>query len=199
MSGKTCHYKLVLLGDTAVGKSCLVVRFVRDEFFEFQEPTIGAAFLTSTVDLDDTKVKFEIWDTAGQERYRSLAPMYYRGAPAAIVVYDITVKETFVGAKTWVKELQRRGAPDCIIALAGNKSDLESQRKVDKAEAEEYAADNAILHMGTSAKTAANVQDLFKCIAQRLPKEPKAGPESSGSVFDPSKVAKQKPGKNGCC
>lgn len=117
-ANRVCHFKLVLLGDSAVGKSCLVVRFVRDEFFEFQEPTIGgktqstllcdismtiylpfwiclyliAAFLTQTVTLDDATVKFEIWDTAGQERYRSLAPMYYRGAAAAIVVYDITKK-----------------------------------------------------------------------------------------------------------
>mmetsp|Transcript_178 Transcript_178/g.156 ORF Transcript_178/g.156 Transcript_178/m.156 type:complete len:96 (+) Transcript_178:95-382(+) len=75
MSNRICHFKLVLLGDTAVGKSCLVVRFVRDEFFEFQEPTIGAAFLTQTVALDDATVKFEIWDTAGQERYRSLGKM----------------------------------------------------------------------------------------------------------------------------
>lgn len=111
MASRVCHFKLVLLGDSAVGKSCLVVRFVRDEFFEFQEPTIGgksslsfignrinvenydlAAFLTQTVTLDDATVKFEIWDTAGQERYRSLAPMYYRGAAAAIVVFDITKK-----------------------------------------------------------------------------------------------------------
>ncbi|ETW02720.1 hypothetical protein, variant [Aphanomyces invadans] len=129
---KTCHFKLVLIGDTAVGKSCLVVRFVRDEFFEFQEPTIGAAFLTQTVSMDDgVTVKFEIWDTAGQERYRSLAPMYYRGAAAAIVVYDVTNKDSFTGAMSWVKELQRRGDPNVIIALAGNKADLESRRTVD--------------------------------------------------------------------
>ena len=84
------QYKLVLLGDSAVGKSSLVLRFVRGQFFEYQESTIGAAFLTQTVALNDTTVKFEIWDTAGQERYHSLAPMYYRGAAAAIVVYDIT-------------------------------------------------------------------------------------------------------------
>lgn len=131
-TARTCHFKLVLLGDTAVGKSCLVVRFVRDEFFEFQEPTIGAAFLTQSVSLGDSTVKFEIWDTAGQERYRSLAPMYYRGAAAAIVVYDITNKESFNGAKSWVKELQRRGDPNVTIALAGNKADLESKRNVHK-------------------------------------------------------------------
>jgi small GTP-binding protein len=84
-----------------------------------------AAFLTQTVALDDATVKFEIWDTAGQERYRSLAPMYYRGAAAAIVVYDITDPDSFAGAKSWVKELQRRGDPNVIIALAGNKADLE--------------------------------------------------------------------------
>jgi small GTP-binding protein len=82
--------QLVLLGESAVGKSSLVLRFVKGQFHEYQESTIGAAFLTQTICLDDATVKFEIWDTAGQERYHSLAPMYYRGAQAAIVVYDIT-------------------------------------------------------------------------------------------------------------
>ncbi|PIO58398.1 Ras family protein [Teladorsagia circumcincta] len=89
-ANKTCQFKLVLLGESAVGKSSLVLRFVKGQFHEYQESTIGAAFLTQTVCLDDATVKFEIWDTAGQERYHSLAPMYYRGAQAAIVVYDIT-------------------------------------------------------------------------------------------------------------
>ena len=104
----------MLLGDSAVGKSSLVLRFVRGQFFEYQESTIGAAFLTQTVALNDTTVKFEIWDTAGQERYHSLAPMYYRGAAAAIVVYDITNRDTFQRAKQWVKELQRQGNPNIV-------------------------------------------------------------------------------------
>merc|ERR1712146_282886 len=128
---KVVQFKLVLLGDSAVGKSSLVLRFVRGQFFEYQESTIGAAFLTQTVALNDTTVKFEIWDTAGQERYHSLAPMYYRGAAAAIVVYDITNRDTFQRAKAWVKELQRQGNPNIVIALAGNKSDLNSKRKVE--------------------------------------------------------------------
>ncbi|OWK16610.1 RAB5B [Cervus elaphus hippelaphus] len=90
-----------------------------------------AAFLTQSVCLDDTTVKFEIWDTAGQERYHSLAPMYYRGAQAAIVVYDITNQETFARAKTWVKELQRQASPSIVIALAGNKADLANKRMVE--------------------------------------------------------------------
>jgi len=167
---RVCHFKLVLLGDSAVGKSCLVVRFVRDEFFEFQEPTIGAAFLTQTVQLSDATVKFEIWDTAGQERYRSLAPMYYRGATAAIVVFDITKKDSFNGAKSWVKELQRRGDPNVVIALAGNKADMEAKRKVQTEEAQQYAKDSDIIYLETSAKTSLNVRNLFVEIAKKLPK-----------------------------
>merc|ERR1712177_191054 len=143
------QFKLVLLGESAVGKSSLVLRFVKGQFHEFQESTIGAAFLTQTVALDDSTVKFEIWDTAGQERYRSLAPMYYRGAAAAIVVYDITNPDSFTGAKSWVKELQRRGDPNVVIALAGNKADLESRRKVEFEEANTYAEENGILHLET--------------------------------------------------
>merc|ERR1711943_119587 len=160
-NGRVFQFKLVLLGDSAVGKSSLVLRFVRGQFFEYQESTIGAAFHTQTVALNDTTVKFEIWDTAGQERYHSLAPMYYRGAAAAVVVYDITNSDTFARAKSWVKELQRQGSPNIVIALAGNKCDLASKRKVESSEASEYAKDNGLFFMETSAKTALNVEELF--------------------------------------
>lgn len=193
-AARVCHFKLVLLGDTAVGKSCLVVRFVRDEFFEFQEPTIGAAFLTQSVATGAATVKFEIWDTAGQERYRSLAPMYYRGAAAAIVVYDITNKDSFNGAKSWVKELQRRGDPNAVIALAGNKADLQSKRKIDYQEAQQYAEENGIMHIETSAKNDTNVKSLFHEIAQKLPSH---APQSDREAFPliPPKRAETK----ACC
>ncbi|XP_039112743.1 ras-related protein Rab-5C [Hyaena hyaena] len=167
---KICQFKLVLLGESAVGKSSLVLRFVKGQFHEYQESTIGAAFLTQTVCLDDTTVKFEIWDTAGQERYHSLAPMYYRGAQAAIVVYDITNTDTFARAKNWVKELQRQASPNIVIALAGNKADLASKRAVEFQEAQAYAEDNSLLFMETSAKTAMNVNEIFMAIAKKLPK-----------------------------
>lgn len=165
------HFKCVVLGDSAVGKSCLVVRFVRDEFYEHEEPTIGAAFLTQTVQNPETKslVKFEIWDTAGQERYRSLAPMYYRGAAAAVVVYDITKKDSYNGARSWIKELQKRGDSNVVIALAGNKCDMESRRKVESEEAVKYATDNEIIFMETSAKDNTNIRELFMAVAARLP------------------------------
>ena len=168
---KVFQFKLVLLGDSAVGKSSLVLRFVRGQFFEYQESTIGAAFLTQTVALNDTTVKFEIWDTAGQERYHSLAPMYYRGAAAAIVVYDITSEESFERAKAWVSELQRQGNPNIVIALAGNKTDLSIKRKVQAEDAEAYTKEAGIMFMETSAKTASNVNELFVAIARALPKD----------------------------
>jgi len=173
--GKICQFKLVLLGESAVGKSSLVLRFVKGQFHEFQESTIGAAFLTQTVCLDETTVKFEIWDTAGQERYHSLAPMYYRGAQAAIVVYDIQSQDTFARAKTWVKELQRQASPNIVIALAGNKADLANKRMVEYEEAQAYAEDNGLLFMETSAKTAMNVNEIFLAIAKKLPKNEPGG------------------------
>ncbi len=168
-------------------------RFARGDFYEFQEPTIGAAFMTQTISLKDVNVKFEIWDTAGQERYRSLAPMYYRGAAAAVVVYDITSQESFEGAKRWVSELKGMQSSEVVIALAGNKVDQESRRAVDTETAAAYARDQGILFMETSAKTGQNVIDLFNEIANRLPKE-KKGSDASKAGAGGFSVGGQKDG-----
>ncbi|KAF7239632.1 Ras-related protein Rab-5C [Varanus komodoensis] len=197
---KICQFKLVLLGESAVGKSSLVLRFVKGQFHEYQESTIGAAFLTQTICLDDTTVKFEIWDTAGQERYHSLAPMYYRGAQAAIVVYDITNMDTFVRAKNWVKELQRQASSNIVIALAGNKADLGSKRAVDFQEAQTYADDNSLLFMETSAKTAMNVNETFMAIAKKLPKsEQPCAAGSAGRNRGVDLQESSQPSKGQCC
>ncbi|CAD7969720.1 unnamed protein product [Amoebophrya sp. A120] len=193
------HFKLVLLGDASVGKSCLVVRFAKEEFYENQEPTIGAAFMTQTVELEKPKalVKFEIWDTAGQERYRSLAPMYYRGAAAAVIVYDVTSRESFDGARSWVQELQGMAAQESlVIALCGNKVDLVEAnfpRQVEQEVARSYAQEMGILFLETSAKSGKNVKEVFMEIAKRLPinkneKDPNthqigANTQSSSSTF----------------
>ncbi|EDV26319.1 uncharacterized protein TRIADDRAFT_22550 [Trichoplax adhaerens] len=212
---KICQFKLVLLGESAVGKSSLVLRFVKGQFQEYQESTIGAAFLTQTVCLDDVTVKFEIWDTAGQEniflilpsfcrylRYHSLAPMYYRGAQTAIVVYDISNAESFQRAKAWVKELQRQASPNIVIALAGNKADLANKRMVDADEAQVYAEENGLLFMETSAKTAMNVNEIFLAIAKKLPKSEQGGggaaTQGGARVVDINKPANNS-GGGGCC
>ncbi|KAL9453007.1 hypothetical protein AB3S75_008742 [Citrus x aurantiifolia] len=158
---KNINAKLVLLGDVGAGKSSLVLRFVKGQFIEFQESTIGAAFFSQTLAVNDATVKFEIWDTAGQERYHSLAPMYYRGAAAAIIVYDITNQASFERAKKWVQELQAQGNPNMVMALAGNKADLLDARKVTAEATQAYAQENGLFFMETSAKTATNVNDIF--------------------------------------
>ena len=165
------HFKVVLLGNAGVGKSCIVLRFVRDEYNEGQETTIGAAFLTKNLFLEDCNVKVELWDTAGQERYRSLAPMYYRGAQAAIVVYDVTSRDSFDGAKTWVNELRRKGDPGTVICLAGNKADLRERRKVDAEEAREYATEGGMLFFETSAKDSSNIERVFLEVARKVPRQ----------------------------
>ena len=121
-------------------------------------------------------------DTAGQERYHSLAPMYYRGAQAAIVVYDITNTDTFERAKTWVKELQRQASPNIVIALAGNKADLTTNRVVEYEEASTYAEDNGLLFMETSVKTKLNVNNIFLAIAQKLLKQGDSGGQATGGT-----------------
>jgi len=198
-ANKTYQFKLVLLGDTSVGKSSIVIRFVKGQFSEYQESTIGAAFLTQTVPVQDCTVKFEIWDTAGQERYHSLAPMYYRGAAAAIVVYDITSQESFHRAKSWVKELQRQGSPDVVIALAGNKIDREEEREVAAADAKQYADDNSLYFIETSAKTNVNVRELFLAIARQLPKENNNDANDNGFILDEDSYQADNSKKSGCC
>ena len=143
MSGRMLQFKSVLLGDSSVGKSSIVHRFVKDSFDELRESTIGAAFLSQTIRLeeDDQVIKFEIWDTAGQERYKSLAPMYYRNANAALVVYDITASDSLSKAQSWVEELKNKvGDVNLVICLVGNKVDIceddKSLRSISNTDAE---------------------------------------------------------------
>ncbi|XP_065065140.1 ras-related protein Rab-22A-like [Rhopilema esculentum] len=163
--------KVCLLGDSGVGKSSLVLRFVSDRFDPKQSATIGASFMSKTIGIDDQTVKFQIWDTAGQERYQALAPMYYRGAAAAIVVYDITNEASFNCVKKWVKELNQFGPKDIVIAIAANKKDLESNREVPREEGQQYAEGIDALFVETSALTAENVDTIFVNIGRKLPLE----------------------------
>ncbi|KAL3535761.1 hypothetical protein ACH5RR_004222 [Cinchona calisaya] len=168
---KNIQAKLVLLGDMGTGKTSLALRFVKGQFHDFEESTIGAAFFTQVLSLNEATVKFDIWDTAGQERYHSLAPMYYRGAAAAVVVYDITNTDSFERAKKWVQQLQRHGNSHMIVVLVANKADLNSDRTVENEEGENYAKENGLLFFETSAKSAQNVNELFYEIGLKIEEE----------------------------
>jgi small GTP-binding protein len=174
--------KVVLLGDAGVGKSSLVLRFVTGAFDRYSESTIGASFMSKNMTVDGQPIKFQIWDTAGQEKYHSLAPMYYRGAAAAIIVYDITKASSFETLKMWVRELQQMGPENIVLAVCGNKCDLEEKREVDADHARTYADEIGALLLETSAKTNRNVQGLFEAISRRLPAAQE--PAFSGDIAD---------------
>lgn len=161
--------KVVLLGHTGVGKSSLVLRFITNEFKPGTQSTIGASFMSKVMMVDQQPIKFQIWDTAGQEKYHSLAPMYYKGAAAAIIVYDITRQDTFDTLKEWVNELKEQGPENIVMAIAGNKSDRADERQVEAATAQNYAASIGASFMETSAKTKSNVDEIFVTLANRLP------------------------------
>eukprot|EP01066_Platyproteum_vivax_P012936 Platyproteum_vivax@DN5883_c0_g1_i3.p1 len=179
---QTRSFKTVLLGDASVGKSSVVMRFVGDTFSDSMETTIGAAFSTQTIEFDDTTVKFEIWDTAGQERFQSLAPMYYRGAKAAIVVYDQSNQHSFERAQFWIDKLQQSSS-DMVIALAGNKADLPN-KAVDITLAQDLADENNLIFLETSARTGLNIFKLFETIGIVL----KGLPDSSRDVIPPVQI-----------
>ncbi|XP_038070413.1 ras-related protein Rab-31-like [Patiria miniata] len=187
--------KLCLLGDSGVGKSSIVQRFVCDSYQDSIPPTIGASFMSKTITSGEKSFKFQIWDTAGQEKYRGLAPMYYRGAAAAIVVYDITSQVTYTKVRDWIHELQQHGPDNIAIAIAGNKNDMADLREVDMRTAMDYAQDIGAVFIETSAKTAANVKELFVNISEQLP--PEVMPYNSNDIVKPGRNQGKKRGR--CC
>jgi len=158
--------KIILVGDSGVGKSCIVQRFTENKFSTNQMYTIGVDFQIRTIDIDGKVVKMQIWDTAGQEKFQSITSQYYRGAHGIIVVYDITRRETFDHAPKWFGEIERHAMPDARKLLIGNKSDLNDQRQIESDEAQSYGRKMNITAIETSAKEATNVDHSFKMLAQ---------------------------------
>ncbi|XP_071445744.1 uncharacterized protein RabX1 [Hetaerina americana] len=167
---KTIEGKIVVLGAQGVGKTSMVVRYIGKMFSHHISPTIGASFFTCKINVEDARVKLQVWDTAGQERFRSMAPMYYRNANAALLVFDITQYHTFSSVKTWVKELQRNVEEPMVLCVVGNKVDLASQRKVSRDEAFQYATSIGSLYFEASALQDQGIEDVFLSVALGLVK-----------------------------
>ncbi len=162
----TSQIKLVLLGDTAVGKTSIVQRFVYGNYNEENPPTIGASFTSKVMEIPNTSetMKLQIWDTAGQEKYKSLASMYYKDATAALLVYDITSQESFENIKFWVKELKDNVGDQLVVAIAANKSDLIEEEMVDMESASQFANEVGAVFKQTSAKENIGIFDIFLSI-----------------------------------
>ncbi|KAG9771328.1 ras-domain-containing protein, partial [Aureobasidium melanogenum] len=157
-------FKVVLIGDSGVGKSNLLSRFTRNEFNLDSKSTIGVEFATRSIQVDTKTIKAQIWDTAGQERYRAITSAYYRGAVGALLVYDISKRQTYDNVTRWLKELRDHADANIVIMLVGNKSDLRHLRAVPTEEAKQFASENNLSFIETSALDASNVELAFQNI-----------------------------------
>mmetsp|Transcript_20928 Transcript_20928/g.35291 ORF Transcript_20928/g.35291 Transcript_20928/m.35291 type:complete len:214 (-) Transcript_20928:339-980(-) len=161
-------FKVVLIGDSGVGKSNLLSRFTRNEFNLESKSTIGVEFATKSINVDGKVVKAQIWDTAGQERYRAITSAYYRGAVGALLVYDISKHITFENVERWLKELRDHAEPNIVVMLVGNKSDLRHRRTVPTEEAMAFAENNSLAFIETSALDSTGVEEAFRQILTEI-------------------------------
>lgn len=193
-------FKLLLIGDSGVGKSCLLLRFADDTYTESYISTIGVDFKIRTIDLDGKTIKLQIWDTAGQERFRTITSSYYRGAHGIIVVYDTTDLESFNNVKQWLHEIDRYASDNVNKLLVGNKSDLTSKRAVSFDQAKEFADSLGIEFIETSAKNSTNVEKAFMMMASQIKARYKpvtAATNNNNGVNLQGQSVGQKSG--GCC
>lgn len=161
-------FKVVLIGDSGVGKSNLLSRFIRNEFDLKSLTTIGVEFAQRNLEFGGKVVKAQIWDTAGQERYRAITKAYYRGAHGALLVYDITKPITFENVEHWLKELREHAKTEILIMLVGNKTDLEHLRTVTTDEGKSFAEENTLSFIETSALNSMNVEKAFQTILKEI-------------------------------
>eukprot|EP01095_Lingulamoeba_sp_RSL-Kostka_P006577 TRINITY_DN2070_c1_g2_i2.p1 TRINITY_DN2070_c1_g2~~TRINITY_DN2070_c1_g2_i2.p1 ORF type:complete len:212 (-),score=59.27 TRINITY_DN2070_c1_g2_i2:93-728(-) len=159
-------FKLLLIGDSGVGKSCLLLRFADDCYSESYISTIGVDFKIRTIEMNGKTIKLQIWDTAGQERFRTITSSYYRGSHAIVVVYDVTDKKSFTNVKSWLGEIQRYASENVNKLIVGNKCDNVEERVVDYDEAEEFCKSIGVDYVETSAKQSINVEKMFNMITE---------------------------------
>ena len=200
-------FKLIFIGDSSVGKSCLTAKAVKNNFEEYYQATVGFEFLTFNMKVNDKVVKLQIWDTCGQEIYKSLISNFYRNSSLAVLVYAIDNKESFNHVENWLNDLKSQANPDVRIFLVGNKADLEEDRKIKTEEGEKYKEEqNLDLFMETSAKTGHNARNVLVEAAKILYKDYLKFDENSKKEEDPKNpdvrkklIKKNEKPKKGCC
>uniref|UniRef100_A0ABM5F416 Ras-related protein Rab-25 n=1 Tax=Pogona vitticeps TaxID=103695 RepID=A0ABM5F416_9SAUR len=204
-------FKVVLIGESGVGKTNLLSRFTRNEFNHDSRTTIGVEFSTRTILVGDALVKAQIWDTAGLERYRAITSAYYRGAVGALLVFDITKHQTYDVVERWLKELYDHAEATIVVMLVGNKTDLAHSREVPTEEAKMYAENNGLLFLETSALDSTNVElafetilrDIFNKVQKQKQKSPldNVGNTVPLSAENPNATSASQPvqGKRACC
>ena len=163
-------FKILLLGDSGVGKSSVLIRYTKNEFNLDMRSTIGVEFALKFLKIDDFQLKIQIWDTAGMERYRSITNAYYKGAKGVIIVYDITRRKSFENVDNWIEDFKSKADDDAVILLIGNKNDLDDKREVSKEESEIKAQKNKFAFMETSAKENNNVDKAFETLFKEIVK-----------------------------
>ncbi|XP_068934343.1 ras-related protein Rab-13 isoform X1 [Petaurus breviceps papuanus] len=161
-------FKLLLIGDSGVGKTCLIIRFAEDNFNSTYISTIGIDFKIRTIDIEGKKIKLQVWDTAGQERFKTITTAYYRGAMGIILVYDITDEKSFENIQNWMKSIKENASAGVERLLLGNKCDMEVKRKVQREQAEKLAREHGIRFFETSAKSSLNVDEAFSSLARDI-------------------------------
>lgn len=187
-------FKLLIVGESGVGKTCLLLRFSDDSFESNHVSTIGVDFKVKEIEVDDRRVKLQIWDSAGQERFRNITTSYYRNTSGILLAYDVTDQTTFEKVGGWISEVRKHTSVP--VMLIGNKADMEDSRQVSAADGKRLADEQQIVFMETSAKDNTNVHDAFVELAKMLLKEKDAGQGNNG--VDLNKRAEQKKKKKFC-
>lgn len=202
LSAQVKKYKIVFLGDLSVGKTSIINQFMYGTFDPVHQPTIGIDFLSKTMYLDDRTIRLQLWDTAGQERFRSLIPGYIRDCSMAVVVFDITQKQSFVNIDKWIEDVRNERGGDVIIMVAANKSDIADRRTVSVEEIEKKSKELNVKMLEVSAKTGSNIKVLFRNLAQDLPGMQDVSlannAEFAGDGFKLQSTAKQESKKQDC-
>jgi Ras-related protein Rab-2A len=197
MSSPAYIFKFIIVGNSAVGKSCLLLRFDEDRFQPIHDVTVGVTFSIKMVQIEGQDVKVQIWDTAGQEIFRSITRSYYRDSACAIIVYDITDRNSFDKVEDWVRDVRNLAPPDCLLVLFGNKSDLEAQRAIRKEQGQDMADRHGLSFFETSAATGENVSQAFnECVTAVYTRARSAGVQIGEKRSQPAARPKQEEG--GC-